>query len=100
MMDHFGNFSTNVAHLDNPSSQFASNDHAIGRLVETVRKSPYWKDTAIFIIEDEAQGGPEHVDAHRSVAYVISAYTKRWVVVNTNYNSTNMVRTMQLPNRT
>ena len=95
MMDHFGNFSSNVAHLDNPWSQFASNDYAIGRLVETVSKSPYWKDTAIFIIEDDAQDGPDHVDAHRSIAYVLSAYTKRGAVVSTNYNTTSMVRTME-----
>jgi DNA-binding beta-propeller fold protein YncE len=95
MVDHFGNFSTNVAHLDNPWSQFASNDYAVGRLIETVSKSPYWRDTAIFIIEDDAQDGPDHVDAHRSIAYVISPYTKTHTVINTNYNTTNMVRTME-----
>ena len=95
MMDHFGNFGSNVAKLDNPSSQFASNDYAVGRLVEAVSKSPYWKDTAIFIIEDDAQDGPDHVDAHRSMAYVLSAYTKRGAVVSTNYNTTSMVRTME-----
>jgi len=95
MMDHFGNFSTNVANLDNPLSQFASNDYALGRLVEAVSKSPYWKDTAIFVLEDDAQNGADHVDAHRSIAYVISAYTKGGAVVSTNYNSTNMVRTIE-----
>jgi hypothetical protein len=72
MMDHFGNFSSNVGTLDNPSSQFADNDYAIGRVVEAVSNSPYWRSTAIFIIEDDAQDVPDHVDAHRSIAYIIS----------------------------
>jgi DNA-binding beta-propeller fold protein YncE len=73
----------------------ASNDYALGRLVEELSKSPYWKDTAIFVLEDDAQNGPDHVDAHRSPAYVISPYTTSGAVVSTNYNSTNMVRTIE-----
>ena len=95
MEDHFGNFSSNAAHLENPLSQMASNDYAVGRLVEAVTKSPYWKDTAIFVVEDDAQNGPDHVDAHRSTAYVICPYTKSATVIHTNYNSTNVVRTIE-----
>jgi DNA-binding beta-propeller fold protein YncE len=95
MEDHFGNFSTNVAGLENPLSQMASNDYAVGRLVEAVSKSPYWKDTAIFVVEDDAQNGPDHVDAHRSTAFVISPYTQSGRVIHTNYNTTNVVRTIE-----
>lgn len=95
MNDHFGNFSSNIAHLENPLAQFASNDYAVGRLVEAVSNSPYWKDTAIFVVEDDAQNGPDHVDAHRSTVFVISPYTKSGAVVHTMYNSTNVLRTIE-----
>jgi YVTN family beta-propeller protein len=95
MEDHFGNFSSNAAGLENPLAQMASNDYAVGRLVEAVSKSPYWKDTAIFVVEDDAQNGPDHVDAHRSTAFVISPYTKSGAVVHTMYNSTNVLRTIE-----
>ena len=95
MEDHFGNFSSNAANLENPLAQMASNDYAVGRLVEAVSKSPYWKDTAIFVVEDDAQNGPDHVDAHRSTVFVISPYTQSGAVVHTNYNSTNVVRTIE-----
>jgi hypothetical protein len=70
MEDHFGNFSSNAASLENPLAQMASNDYAVGRLVEAVSNSPYWKDTAIFVVEDDAQNGPDHVDAHRSTVFM------------------------------
>jgi YVTN family beta-propeller protein len=95
MMDHFGNFSTNIARLENPLSQMADNDLALGRLVEAVSNSPYWQDTAIFVVEDDAQDGADHVDAHRSTGYIISAYTQTGAVANTNYNTVNMVRTIE-----
>jgi YVTN family beta-propeller protein len=95
MEDHFGNFSSNIAGLENPLSQMASNDYAVGQLVEAVTNSPYWKDTAIFVVEDDAQNGPDHVDAHRSTVFVISPYTNSGAVVHTMYNSTNVVRTIE-----
>lgn len=95
MEDHFGNFSSNAATLENPLSQFASNDYAVGRLVEAVSNSPYWKDTAIFVVEDDAQNGPDHVDAHRSTVFIASPYTQSGAVIHTNYNSTNVVRTIE-----
>ena len=95
MEDHFGNFSSNVGGLENPLAQMASNDYALGRLVEAVSQSPYWKDTAIFVVEDDAQNGPDHVDAHRSTVFIASAYTNSGAVVHTNYNSTNVVRTIE-----
>src|SRR5262249_9653903 len=67
-----------------PTPQFyvADNDYALGLLVENVSQSPYWKDTAIFVVEDDAQDGPDHVDAHRSVALVISAYNRPGALIH------------------
>ncbi len=93
--DHFGNFNQAVAGLNTPALQMADNDYAVGLLVEKISKSPYWKDTAIFVIEDDAQNGPDHIDAHRSLAYIISPYTKRGALVSTNYNTVNFLRTME-----
>lgn len=93
--DHFGNFRTNVGGTNTPESQIAGNDYALGELVEAVSKSPYWKDTAIFVVEDDAQDGPDHVDSHRTVAHVISAYTKRHAVVSTFYTTVAMLRTIE-----
>ncbi len=95
MMDHFGEFKTNVGGLNTPRLQMASNDYAVGQLVDAVSHSPFWKDTAIFVIEDDSQDGPDHVDAHRSIVQVISAYTKPGAVVHTRYNTTSMLRTME-----
>src|SRR5207244_6350200 len=60
-----------------PTAQVADNDLALGRVVEAVSNSKFWKETAIFVIEDDAQNGPDHVDAHRGVSRVISLYTQR-----------------------
>jgi hypothetical protein len=80
-----------------PSANFADNDFALGQLVEAVSKSKFWKETAIFVLEDDAQSGPDHVDSHRSIAFVISPYTRRGGMVDsTMYNTTSMLRTMGL----
>jgi YVTN family beta-propeller protein len=79
-----------------PQACVASNDLALGRLVEAVTKSKLWKETAIFVIEDDAQNGPDHVDAHRTVGLVISPYTKRKFVDSTQYATVSMIRTMEL----
>jgi YVTN family beta-propeller protein len=79
-----------------PRAQVADNDLALGRVVEAVSKSQFWKDTAIFVVEDDAQNGPDHVDAHRAVALVISPYTKRHHVDSTMYSTSSMLRTMEL----
>lgn len=94
-LDHFGQFSSNVGGLRTPELEIADNDYALGKLVSAVSHSPYWKDTAIFVVEDDAQDGPDHVDAHRSPGYVISAYTKRHAVVHTFYNTISMLRTIE-----
>ena len=74
----------------------ADNDYAVGQLVETVSKSPIWKSCAIFIIEDDAQNGPDHVDAHRSTCYVISPWIKKGSVDHTFHNTASCLRTMEL----
>ncbi len=79
-----------------PLSAAADNDLAVGRLVEAVSKSRFWATTAIFILEDDAQNGPDHVDSHRSPAYVISPYTRGRGVDSSMYNTTSMLRTMEL----
>ena len=79
-----------------PRAMMADNDLALGMVVEGLSKSRFWKSTAIFVIEDDAQNGPDHVDAHRSIAYVISPYTKRSSVCSTMYSTCSMLRTMEL----
>jgi YVTN family beta-propeller protein len=81
-----------------PTPQFmvADNDYAVGRLVEAVSSSPYWKDTAIFIVEDDAQAGPDHVDSHRSVALVVSAYNKPGALIHKFHSTVSMIRTIEM----
>jgi YVTN family beta-propeller protein len=79
-----------------PSAEVADNDYAVGELVETISHSPIWKNTAIFIIEDDAQDGPDHVDAHRSIAFVISPYIKHGSVDHRFYNTDSLLKTMEM----
>ena len=74
----------------------AENDLALGRVVEAISKSRYWKESAIFVLEDDAQNGPDHVDAHRSVALVVSPFARRGAVDSTLYTTSGMLRTMEL----
>jgi YVTN family beta-propeller protein len=80
-----------------PQAYVAQNDYAVGKLVETLSHSMYWKDTAIFITEDDAQDGADHVDGHRMEGLVISAYTQKGGVVDsTLYDQMSMYRTMEM----
>jgi YVTN family beta-propeller protein len=81
-----------------PTPQFmvADNDYAVGRLVEAVSSSAYWKDTAIFIVEDDAQAGPDHVDSHRSVGLAISAYNRPGALIHKFHSTVSMIRTIEL----
>ncbi|SIO66430.1 40-residue YVTN family beta-propeller repeat-containing protein [Singulisphaera sp. GP187] len=79
-----------------PQACVASNDQALGRLVDAVSHSKLWPKTAIFVIEDDAQNGPDHVDAHRTVGLVISPYTKRHHKDSSQYSTVSMIRTMEL----
>ena len=79
-----------------PKATVGSNDLALGRMIEAISHSRFWAETAIFVIEDDAQNGPDHVDVHRTVGLVISPYTKLGFVDNTHYTTASMVRTMEL----
>jgi len=79
-----------------PRAMVANGDYAVGQLVERITKSPYWPATAVFIIEDDAQNGPDHVDARRTTGMVVSPYTKRKFVDSTLYTTSAMLRTMEL----
>ena len=79
-----------------PRAMVADNDLALGMLVEAVSKSKFWPQTAIFVVEDDAQNGPDHVDAHRTIAYVISPYVRRGGVDSTMYSTCSLLRTMEL----
>ncbi|HEY2952782.1 MAG TPA: alkaline phosphatase family protein, partial [Verrucomicrobiae bacterium] len=79
-----------------PTAALGDNDVAFGTFVEAVSRSRFWPQTAIFVVEDDAQNGPDHVDAHRTIAYVISPYAKRRAVDSTMYSTSSMLRTMEL----
>jgi hypothetical protein len=79
-----------------PRSMMADNDLALGRIVDAVSHSRYWKDTLILVIEDDSQTGVDHVDGHRTEAYCVSAYTRRGAVVSELYNHTSLIRTIEL----
>jgi YVTN family beta-propeller protein len=79
-----------------PFAHVADNDLAVGMFIEYLSKSPIWKETAIFIVEDDAQNGPDHVDAHRTTAYVAGGFVKREYVDHTMYSTSSMLRTIEL----
>ena len=79
-----------------PQAAVADNDLAIGRFIEHLSHSPIWKESVVFILEDDAQNGPDHVDAHRSPAFVVGPYVKRNAVVSTMYSTSGFLRTMEL----
>jgi YVTN family beta-propeller protein len=78
-----------------PASYVADNDLAVGKLVQEVSHSSFWKSTAIFILEDDAQDGPDHVDPHRSTALVISPFTQHARVDSTHYDTAAMLATIE-----
>ena len=93
--DHTGGFSEAIDGVNTVEAELADNDYAVGLLVDKVSKSPFAKDTLIFIVEDDAQDGPDHVDAHRSTAYVIGPYVKQGAVISRHYTTVNLIRTME-----
>jgi phospholipase C len=93
-----GNDHTEGLRLNRPTpfAHVADNDLAVGMLVEYLSKSPIWNETAVFIIEDDAQNGADHVDAHRSTAYLAGGFVKRKFVDHTAYTTSSMLRTIEL----
>ena len=94
----FGNDHTSGARvgMPTPEAAVADNDLAVGRFVEHLSKSPIWNESVVFILEDDAQNGPDHVDAHRSIAFMAGGLVKRGFVDHTMYSTSGMLRTMEL----
>ena len=79
-----------------PTAMVADNDLALGQIVETISNSKFWSESAIFVVEDDAQNGSDHVDAHRTVALAISPYVRHGSVDSTLYSTSSMLRSMEL----
>jgi len=95
MHDHTGNFDTAIDMVNTPELMQADNDYAVGLLVEKIANSIYAQNTLIFVVEDDAQDGGDHVDSHRTIAFVAGPYVKQGAVVSTAYNTVDFIRTME-----
>jgi YVTN family beta-propeller protein len=95
MEDHMGSFKKAIDGINTPERQQADNDYAVGRLVEKVAASPFKDETVIIVVEDDAQNGADHVDAHRSTAYVVGPFVKQGQVVSQFYTTVNLLRTIE-----
>ena len=93
--DHFGDFDRAIDKVNTVETEMADNDYALGRLIERVSKSTFANETLIFVIEDDAQNGADHMDARRSIAFVVGAYVKQNALVSTRYTTVNMLRTIE-----
>jgi hypothetical protein len=93
--DHTDTKVTGIDGVTGPEIHVADNDYAVGRLVEKVAHSPYKLNTLVFILEDDAQSGEDHVDGHRSTAYIVGPYVKHGAVVPVRYTTINLIRTME-----
>ena len=82
--------------IQTPRAMMAENDLVLGKMIEAISHSRFWKHTAVFVVEDDAQNGPDHVDCHRTVALVASPYIRRRLVDSTMYSTSSMLRTMEL----
>jgi hypothetical protein len=78
-----------------PTAMVAENDRALGLIIEALSHSKFWADTAVLVLEDDAQNGPDHVDAHRSAGFVIGPYVKQRAVVSRHYTTVSMLRTIE-----
>jgi DNA-binding beta-propeller fold protein YncE len=95
MHDHTGSYSTALDGINTPQADVADNDYAVGKLLEALSKSPYARDTLVFVLEDDAQDGPDHVDAHRSIGFVAGPYVRQGAVVSARYSTVNLLRTIE-----
>jgi DNA-binding beta-propeller fold protein YncE len=93
--DHTGSFKEGLDGINSVETELADNDYAVGLLVEKVAHSPFAKDTLIISLEDDAQDGPDHVDAHRSIAFFAGPYVKHAAVVSKRYTTVNVLRTIE-----
>ncbi len=95
MHDHTGSFTSALFGVNTVDTQLADNDYAVGLLVEKVANSRYKDDTLVFVIEDDAQDGADHVDAHRSIAFVAGPYVKQGALITDRYTTVSMIRTIK-----
>jgi DNA-binding beta-propeller fold protein YncE len=93
--DHFGDFDKAMDGVNTPELQMADNDFALGTIVATVAASPFAKDTLLFVVEDDAQDGADHVDAHRSIALIVGPYVRKAALISKAYTTVNALRTME-----
>ncbi len=93
--DHTGDFDEGIDKVDTVETELADNDYAVGLLVEKVARSRFARDTLIFVVEDDAQDGPDHVDAHRSIAFVAGPYVRQGAVVSHRYVTVDLVKTIE-----
>jgi DNA-binding beta-propeller fold protein YncE len=93
--DHTGNFGKGVDRVDTVETEQADNDYAVGLVLQTLAESPFAKDTLVFVIEDDAQDGPDHVSSRRTVALVAGPYVRQHAVVSHPYTTVNFVRTIE-----
>ena len=95
MHDHTGNYDTAIDGVNTPETQVADNDYAVGLLIQKIAHSVYANNTLVFVIEDDSQDGGDHMDSHRSIAFVAGAYVKQRALVSTQYNTIDFVRTIE-----
>ena len=95
MHDHTGDFGEAILGVNTPELQVADNDYAVGLIAEKIAHSPYKDNTLILVIEDDSQDGGDHVDSHRSVAFVIGPYVKQKAVISAPYTTLSMLRTIE-----
>jgi DNA-binding beta-propeller fold protein YncE len=93
--DHFGDFARAIDGVNTVETQMAANDYALGMVMEKIAHSPYKSDTLVFVVEDDAQDGPDHVDAHRSLAFVMGPYVRQNALVSERYTTVHVLRTME-----
>ena len=93
--DHTGRFAEAIDGVNTVEKELADNDYAVGLVVQTIARSRFAKDTLIFIVEDDAQDGPDHISARRTTAYVAGPYVRQRAVVSRHYTTVNLIRTME-----
>jgi hypothetical protein len=95
MHDHTGDFGKGLDGVTDVETQLADNDYAVGLLVQAVAHSRFAADTLIFVVEDDAQDGPDHVDAHRAPAYIVGPYVRQKAVISRRYTTVNLLATIE-----
>ena len=94
--DHLGGFSDAIDGVNTPDTQMADHDWAVGSVVEALSRTPFWESTVVAVVEDDAQNGSDHVNAHRTVALLAGPHVRRGAVVHTPYTTPSLLRTIEL----